>query len=341
MKNNKKMCIVFAVLAAALMLMTPTLAQPVQESTTLNRIEPDLEFGILPELENQINELADKLQNDRKISFLVDNIRTDQRITSLTQKIKTNSALTAEQQSEYMVDLTNAILNKEETKELLAYLQKNYASEVASIEKDMTSFLTAYNENYLPRDTNQIQEEQTSPYIEGPQAGAVFGIPIGGHEDSDGDGIYDADELKRGTDPNNPDSDGDGVTDGQELIDGTDPNNPNDCNPESEGSDPTEEEVTEAMLRAELQEQGYTEEEIDEILLQLDGIEDATLGEIISVLAYIAAPVGTVAIMLIAVYLIEQGVPIGYNVLQGTLISWIVFCNILLLFGQWLVENGY
>jgi hypothetical protein len=44
--------------------------------------------------------------------------------------------------------------------------------------------------------------------------------------DSDGDGITDGDEVKAGTDPKNPDSDGDGIKDGDEVKAGTDPKNP-------------------------------------------------------------------------------------------------------------------
>jgi len=46
-------------------------------------------------------------------------------------------------------------------------------------------------------------------------------------EDSDGDGILDADEIALGTDPANPDTDGDGLDDGDEInIHGTDPTDP-------------------------------------------------------------------------------------------------------------------
>ncbi len=41
--------------------------------------------------------------------------------------------------------------------------------------------------------------------------------------DLDGDGLSDADELARGTDPAKPDSDGDGLSDGEEVALGTDP----------------------------------------------------------------------------------------------------------------------
>ena len=39
-----------------------------------------------------------------------------------------------------------------------------------------------------------------------------------GDIDSDGDGLFDADELRLGTDPFNPDTDGDGLSDGDEVF---------------------------------------------------------------------------------------------------------------------------
>src|SRR3989344_9371311 len=46
---------------------------------------------------------------------------------------------------------------------------------------------------------------------------------IGNVNDSDGDGLTNAQELQQGTDPNNPDTDGDGFSDGEEVEKGTDP----------------------------------------------------------------------------------------------------------------------
>ncbi len=52
-------------------------------------------------------------------------------------------------------------------------------------------------------------------------------IVAGGAQDSDGDGLSDAEEALLGTDPRNPDSDGDGLSDGEEVkIYFTDPLNP-------------------------------------------------------------------------------------------------------------------
>ena len=47
-----------------------------------------------------------------------------------------------------------------------------------------------------------------------------------GAADDDQDGLDNADELARGTDPENPDTDGDGLADGAELKLGLDPTNP-------------------------------------------------------------------------------------------------------------------
>jgi Tol biopolymer transport system component len=50
---------------------------------------------------------------------------------------------------------------------------------------------------------------------------------LSGQQDSDGDGLTNAEEAKIGTDPFNPDTDGDGLSDGDEVLKyGTDPLNP-------------------------------------------------------------------------------------------------------------------
>lgn len=57
---------------------------------------------------------------------------------------------------------------------------------------------------------------------------ALFGVEgTSGDVDSDGDGLYDNDEARLGTDPFNPDTDGDGLSDGDEVFKyNTDPLNP-------------------------------------------------------------------------------------------------------------------
>lgn len=59
--------------------------------------------------------------------------------------------------------------------------------------------------------------------------GGDTGLPFDagpGGPDADGDGLLDADERARGTDPLDPDSDDDGLSDGDEVRRGTDPLDP-------------------------------------------------------------------------------------------------------------------
>ncbi|MEQ1502679.1 MAG: thioredoxin domain-containing protein [Myxococcota bacterium] len=59
---------------------------------------------------------------------------------------------------------------------------------------------------------------------EGDNSG-VTGNPDGSNPDvdSDGDGLFDADEVAANADPSNPDTDGDGLIDGDEILNGADP----------------------------------------------------------------------------------------------------------------------
>jgi len=61
--------------------------------------------------------------------------------------------------------------------------------------------------------------------------------------DTDGDGICDAGEEERGTDPENPDTDGDGQSDGEEIACGSSPLDPFFTCP-TDGEEPTDGEPT-------------------------------------------------------------------------------------------------
>ncbi len=66
--------------------------------------------------------------------------------------------------------------------------------------------------------------------------------PLDGHDDlqdSDGDGLTDAEELDLGTDPFDTDSDDGGVSDGDEVANGTDPNDGTDDSPDTDDTGET------------------------------------------------------------------------------------------------------
>ncbi len=70
---------------------------------------------------------------------------------------------------------------------------------------------------------NVFYQEEVVYLANGQNGLAIIGI------DSDNDDLADYLELEvYGTEPMNPDSDGDGFLDGDEIKNGTDPNNPND-----------------------------------------------------------------------------------------------------------------
>lgn len=66
--------------------------------------------------------------------------------------------------------------------------------------------------------------------------------------DTDADGINDAAEVDRGTDPNLADTDGDNIPDGVEVRIGTDPTNPNDPSDTTDADNDRLTDATEAVL---------------------------------------------------------------------------------------------
>ncbi len=79
-----------------------------------------------------------------------------------------------------------------------------------------------------PGETPESSEDEAADTDATPEAEGTPVAESGGpDDDDDGDGLTNAEEVERQTDPANPDSDGDGLTDGEEVNDlETDPTNP-------------------------------------------------------------------------------------------------------------------
>jgi hypothetical protein len=107
---------------------------------------------------------------------------------------------------------------------------------------DFTSFLISsatgaikfrFNPDYeKPRDGNSDNIYEISVLVSDGLAVDRMQLSIfilnNDQEDTDGDGLKDAQEETIGTDPENPDTDGDGYSDGKEVDAGTDPLDPDD-----------------------------------------------------------------------------------------------------------------
>lgn len=274
--RKTKIYVVFAIFAATLMLMTTSLAGPIRE-----RIQMDAEEN----LENAVDELAEKLKRDRVAGSLIDSLTKDPEIASLIESYRQTEG--EAEKAAITVEIVVALEDKTEIQQLQEIIQSKYAREQEYIEQS-TQLVLAENFNdgqvYLPGqspgerhpgvygaipfDTFLYYVKSTSDDTDGD------GIIDFWDDDMDGDGILDCVELLTGTNPGSADTDGDGVDDGTEAALGTDPNDPDDT--------PTDEEVEENEATNEdiigniLADNGYSQEEIDEILAELD-LEDGEI----------------------------------------------------------------
>jgi len=141
-------------------------------------------------------------------SPLVDSFTTENRLPLLTGQGDLNETLTIEidVDGDSIIDAIYTVVTDSEG---------NWSLDTEQAVADSGSF------NEVPSDTVLAI---TATDIAGNQGTGQVIVQY--ENDSDGDGLTDAEEEVIGTDPENPDTDGDGVSDGQEVIDGTDPLDP-------------------------------------------------------------------------------------------------------------------
>ena len=131
MKNKKKTCIVFAVLVAALMLMTPTMARPVAEKTTMDIVETTEQ-----ELINQLEFLNIKLSRDVKVNDLMGSLTRDPVVSRAIEQFE--QAVTEEEMSMALEQLVVSIEEKSELTQLENLIERGYTVELEALNEQLS-----------------------------------------------------------------------------------------------------------------------------------------------------------------------------------------------------------
>ena len=127
MKKTKIILTAFAVIASLLMIMTPTMARPIAEKTTMDVVETAEQ-----ELINQLETLNLKLSRDVKANNLIRSLTQD---SSVAQSIEIlEQAVTEEEMSMAFEQLIVSLEGKSELTQLEALIEQNFQSEVEQLE---------------------------------------------------------------------------------------------------------------------------------------------------------------------------------------------------------------
>ncbi len=156
MKRTKYVLIAFAVFASLLMLMTPTMARPIQENTILNSIEQQQEQII-----NEITDLFSRLENDREIKRLTTELENDRELTQITTNIDTTA--NPEEKIANAATYLDAMQNKEAYKQLEKYITTQYATDLSSISAQTDSLAKDMQSYYNQQETTT--EENIEPLL--------------------------------------------------------------------------------------------------------------------------------------------------------------------------------
>ena len=127
MKKTKIILTAFAVIVSLLMIMTPTMARPIAEKTTMDVVETAEQ-----KLINQLETLNLKLSRDVKANNLIRSLTQD---SSVAQSIEIlEQAVTEEEMSMAFEQLIVSLEGKSELTQLEALIEQNFQSEVEQLE---------------------------------------------------------------------------------------------------------------------------------------------------------------------------------------------------------------
>lgn len=130
MKMTKYMLTAFAVFASVLMLMTPTMARPVAEKTTMDVVETTEQ-----ELAESLERLSIKLSRDTRVNSLINSITRDPAVARSVTQLE--QAVTEEEMSMAFEQLVVSIEGKTELTQLENIMEQGYAAEAEAINEQL------------------------------------------------------------------------------------------------------------------------------------------------------------------------------------------------------------
>ena len=130
MKMTKYMITVFAVFASILMLMTPTMARPVAEKTTMDIVETTEQ-----ELINSLEILSVRLSRDIKVNKLICSLTCDPVVARAIEQFE--QVETEEEMSMALEQLVVSIEGKSELTQLGNLIEQEYTAEAEAISEQL------------------------------------------------------------------------------------------------------------------------------------------------------------------------------------------------------------
>lgn len=142
---------------------------------------------------------------------------------ALSKAFKENRVPKWEQLDSYVHSNTLAALGYEEAFSAVCFLIEIYGHEkyVEFIHALSSREVSSAVKFTYAKSLSELEEEWLlwlPTYLENPSQHRVFLSLPSKLKDSDLDGLYDLEEMQRGTDPKNPDSDGDGILDSEDEV---------------------------------------------------------------------------------------------------------------------------
>jgi hypothetical protein len=152
MNKTKTLLTAFAFFASILMLMTTTMAGPVQEKVAIDSIEQQQN-----ELADSLESFATNMKNDREITRLSSELENDRELSYIKSMMeRTNNP---DQQITLLTNYINVLSEKPAYKSLKEYYTSSYSEDISSISaqsEELSKLLEQYSEDNSESDDYEI-----------------------------------------------------------------------------------------------------------------------------------------------------------------------------------------